>query len=100
MIRNVTASTNEELLDIDQACQRPLLQCEDVQNKVEIVAAEPVGISIVLDNIGPVDRMSILDSIIGKVLKKYDSRYGMFLQFDSGRKLKAVLEENLNPSVK
>jgi hypothetical protein len=41
-----------------------------------------------------------LDTIIDKVMSKYEGRYGMFLKSDSGRSLKAVLEGNLNQKVK
>lgn len=69
-------------------------------NELETVQTELEEISIVLDTIGPIDQTKILDNIITQVTRKYAARYGMFLESDTGRNLKAILEGNLNPRVK
>lgn len=56
-----------------------------------------MGILIVLGNVGPIDRTNTLDTIIDKVMSRYEARYGRFLKSDSDRNLKAVLEGKLNP---
>lgn len=70
------------------------------KNELEAVKMEPEGIPIVFDAIGPIDWTMILDNKINQVTKKYATRYGLFLESESGRNLKAILEGNLNPRVK
>ena len=96
LIENVSAvATNQD----EPKRQQRLLECQGT-GEVEEVEAEPVGISVALENLGPTDRMNILDTMIDRVMGKYEYRYGEFLKSDSGRKLKGILEGNLNPKVK
>ncbi|KAF7177079.1 hypothetical protein CNMCM7691_004727 [Aspergillus felis] len=103
LVKKVAGVRNGDLPDIDQdePTTQPLSpESESMQNNIETVVSEPMGISIVLSNLGPIDRLRILDTIIDKVMSKYEGRYGMFLKSDSERSLKAVLEGNLNQKVK
>ncbi|GIJ83625.1 hypothetical protein Asppvi_002450 [Aspergillus pseudoviridinutans] len=103
LVKKVAGVRHGDLHDVDQdePANQPLSpEFESMQNNIETVVSEPMGISIVLSNLGSIDRLSILDTIIDKVMSKYEGRYGMFLKSDSGRSLKAVLEGNLNQKVK
>ncbi|KAE8321764.1 hypothetical protein BDV39DRAFT_210378 [Aspergillus sergii] len=80
------------------ARQQSPLESEHIQSEAGPIPVEQVP--IILENLGPVDRMKILDTMIDKVLNKYESRYGRFLRSDTGHNLKAILEGNLNPQVR
>lgn len=91
---------NKELLDISESESVNHAFPMSRANELETVQTELEEISIVLDTIGPIDQTKILDNIITQVTRKYAARYGMFLESDTGRNLKAILEGNLNPRVK
>lgn len=103
LVKEVAGVKNGNLLNVDrdEAEDQPQSpEFEGMQNNIETVVSEPLGISIVLSNFGSIDRLSILDTIVDKVMSKYEARYGTFLESDSGRNLRAVLEGNLRKNVK